>query len=123
MGDSIINKVDHGMSTTDKNRGCSRKGRKCHGLWHRRGCSCARGKEQCREEGNVGHRWQVKEVGQEEARIEQILLSGILPVMVGKGIGTVGGWRSTHQYRSFSMEEGVGFVDMWLHFVWSYDIL
>ena len=85
MGDSIINKVDHGMSTTDKNRGCSRKGRKCHGLWHRRGCSCARGNEQCREEGNVGHRWQVKEVGQEEARIEQILLSGILPVMVGKG--------------------------------------
>ena len=54
-----------------------------------------------------------------EARVGQIVLSGILPIMGGRG----------EEYRNFRrmaintqvqkvcMEEGVGFVDMWLNFV------
>ena len=41
-----------------------------------------------------------------EARIEQNVLSGIVRVMGGSG----------QEYRK-CMEEGVGFVDMWLNFV------
>ena len=55
-GDSIIRKVDkvkqrihHGIPTRDKNRGCSREGRTCHGWWHGRCCFRACGNEQCRE--------------------------------------------------------------------------
>ena len=58
-----------------------------------------------------------------EARVRKIVLSGILPIMGGRG----------EEYRNFRrmaintqvqkvcMEEGVGFVDMWLNFVGRYD--
>ena len=38
-----------------------------------------------------------------EARVGQIVLSGIVSVMGGRvrSIGTVGGWRSTHKYRRY----------------------
>ena len=37
-----------------------------------------------------------------EARIGQIVLLGILPVMGGRaGIRSIGGWRSTHKYRRY----------------------
>ena len=38
-----------------------------------------------------------------EARVGQIVLSGILPIMQAgvRNIGTVGGWRSTHKYRRY----------------------
>ena len=38
-----------------------------------------------------------------EARVGQIVLSGILPIMGGRvrNIGTVEGWRSTHRYRRY----------------------
>ena len=54
-----------------------------------------------------------------EARVGQIILSGILPIMGGRGEE----YRNCRrvaintQVQKVCMEEGVGFVDMWLNFV------
>ena len=54
-----------------------------------------------------------------EAWIGQIVLSGILPVMGGRGEEYRNGMRMAinTQVQKVCMEEGVGFVDMWLNFV------
>ena len=54
-----------------------------------------------------------------EARVGQIVLSGILPIMGGRGEEYRNCRRMAinTQVQKVCMEEGVGFVDMWLNFV------
>ena len=54
-----------------------------------------------------------------EARVGQIVLSGILPIMGGRGEEYRNCRRMaiSTQVQKVCMEEGVGFVDMWLNFV------
>ena len=54
-----------------------------------------------------------------EARVGQIVLSGILPTMGGRGEEYRNCRRMAinTQVQKVCMEEGVGFVDMWLNFV------
>ena len=54
-----------------------------------------------------------------EARVGQIVLSGILPIMGGRGEEYRNCRRKaiSTQVQKVCMEEGVGFVDMWLNFV------
>ena len=54
-----------------------------------------------------------------EARVGQIVLSGILPIMGGRGeeYGNCRRMAINTQVQKVCMEEGVGFVDMWLNFV------
>ena len=54
-----------------------------------------------------------------EARVGQIVLSGILPIMGGRGEEYRNCRRMVinTQVQKVCMEEGVGFVDMWLNFV------
>ena len=58
-----------------------------------------------------------------EARVGQIVLSGILPIMGGRGEEYRNCRRMAinTQVQKVCMEEGVGFVDMWLNFVGRYD--
>ena len=60
-----------------------------------------------------------------EARVGQIVLSGILPVTGGRGEEYRKCRRMTinTQVQKVYMEEGVGFVDMWLNFVGRCDFL
>ena len=60
MGDSIIRKVDKIVNRGDDTTVClpgAKVGRTGHGWWHGRCCSRACRNEQCREGGNVSHRW------------------------------------------------------------------
>ena len=59
-----------------------------------------------------------------EARVGQIVLSGILPIMGGRGEEYRNCRRMAinTQVQKVCMEEGVGFVDMWLNFVGRDDI-
>ena len=54
-----------------------------------------------------------------EARIGQIVLLGILPVMGGRGeeYRNCRRMATNTQVQKVCMEEGIGFVDMWLNFV------
>ena len=54
-----------------------------------------------------------------EARVGQIVLSGILPIMGGRGEEYRNCRRMAinTQVQKVCMDEGVGFVDMWLNFV------
>ena len=58
-----------------------------------------------------------------EARVGQIVLSGILPIMGGRGEEYRNCRRMAinTQVQKVCTEEGVGFVDMWLNFVGRYD--
>ena len=58
-----------------------------------------------------------------EARIGQIVLLGILPVMGGRGeeYRNCRRMSTNTQVQKVCMEEGVHFVDMWLNFVGRYD--
>ena len=58
-----------------------------------------------------------------EPRIGQIVLSGILPVMGGRDEEHNNCRRMAinTQVENVCLEEGVGFVDMWLNFVGRYD--
>ena len=54
-----------------------------------------------------------------EARVGQIVLSGILPIMGGMGeeFRNCRRMAINTQVQKVCMEKGVGFVDMWLNFV------
>ena len=54
-----------------------------------------------------------------EARVGHNVLSGILPIMGGRGevYKNCRGMVTNIQVQKVCMEEGVGFVDMWLNFV------
>ena len=59
-----------------------------------------------------------------KTRVEQIILSGILPVMGGRGAT----YRNCKRMainalvRQICEEEGVGFVDLWIYFVGKEDM-
>ena len=57
IADEEERRLYNSMPTRGKNRGYSSEGRTRHGWWHGKCCSRARGNEQCREGGNVSHRW------------------------------------------------------------------
>ena len=98
MGDSIIRKVDkivnRGDDITTNNA-------------EKEGTSAIIGK----------YRRLIKTL--KEARVGQIVLSGILPIMGGRGEEYRNCRRMAinTQVQKVCMEEGVGFVDMWLNFV------
>ena len=60
-----------------------------------------------------------------EARVGQIVLSGILPIMGGRGEECRNCRRMAinTQVQKVCMEEGVGFVDMWLNFSFSQRVI
>ena len=74
----------------------------------------------CREGGK--YRRLVKVL--KEARIGQIVLSGILPVTGGRGEDHRNCRRMTinTQVHKVCIEEGIGFVDMWLNFMGRDDV-
>ena len=106
------------MPTRGKNRGYSSESRTRHGWWHGRCCSRACRNDQCREGAIVGkYRRLIKTL--KEARVGQIVLSGILPKMGGRGEEYRNCRRMVinTQVQKVCMEAGVGFIDMWLYFV------
>ena len=120
MGDSIIRKVDQIVNRGEDITVCL-SGVKIEDVAEKAGQVMGGGMNNVEKEGTpviIGkYRRFVKTL--KEAQIGQIVLSGILPVMGGRrqeyrncmmmAINT--------QIQKICMEEGVGFIDMWLNFV------
>ena len=129
MGDSIIRKVDKIVNRGDDITVCL-PGSKIEDIAEKAGQVMGGGTggvvlvhvgtNNAEKEGtsaNVGkYSWLIKTL--KEAQVGQIVLSGILPIMGGRGEE----YRNCRmaintQVQKVCMEEGVGFVNMWLNFV------
>ena len=114
------------MPTRGKNRGYGREGRTSHASWVVLGGTGVAvlvhvGTYNAEKEGTsaiIGkYRRLIKTL--KEAQIGQIVLSGVLPIMGGRGEEYRNCRRMAinTQVQKVCMEEGAGFVDMWLNFV------
>ena len=131
MGDSIYSKEDRykieqgegrsSLFTGSKNRACDREGRAGHGEEMEGPYLYTSGRNNADKEGTTAivdkYRKLLKKT--KEARVEQIILSGILPVFGNR----IDGYRNSKRMaingmvKQLCKEEDVGYVDLWDSFV------